>query len=138
MPSGDAHPHPAGTADPSQRLALATHVPADLQNERAHRGGQLSQRSLVAWHIFQAVMLPNSLGLTQQVRSRRTELPFSPTPPLKEHYTHEKPGRALMTRKQVIVRGESFFLEPLSPSVVRVEHRDQVGMSSSDPTFKKY
>ena len=32
-----------------------------------------------------------------------------------------------MTRKQIIVRGESFFLEPLSPSVVRVEHRDQVG-----------
>ena len=32
-----------------------------------------------------------------------------------------------MTRKQIIVRGESFFLEPLPPSVVRVEHRDQVG-----------
>ena len=46
---------------------------------------------------------------------------------MKEHYTHEKPGRAPTTRKQIIVRGESFFLEPLSPSVVRVEHRDQVG-----------
>ena len=32
-----------------------------------------------------------------------------------------------MTRKEIIVNGESFFLEPLSRSVVRVEHRDQVG-----------
>ena len=32
-----------------------------------------------------------------------------------------------MTRKEIIVEGDSFFLEPLSPSVVRVEHRDHVG-----------
>ena len=32
-----------------------------------------------------------------------------------------------MTRKRIIIDGEDFFLEPLSPSVVRVEHRDQVG-----------
>ena len=32
-----------------------------------------------------------------------------------------------MTRKEIIVNGESFFLEPLSRSVVRVEHRDPVG-----------
>ncbi len=32
-----------------------------------------------------------------------------------------------MQRKEIIVRGERFILEPLSPSVVRVEHRDHVG-----------
>lgn len=32
-----------------------------------------------------------------------------------------------MPRKEIIVNGESFFLELLSPSVVRVEHRDHVG-----------
>ena len=32
-----------------------------------------------------------------------------------------------MTRKRVIIRGEEFILEPLSPSVVKVEYRDQVG-----------
>ena len=32
-----------------------------------------------------------------------------------------------MPRKEIIVDGERFFLEPLSPSVVRVEHRDHVG-----------
>jgi hypothetical protein len=32
-----------------------------------------------------------------------------------------------MTRKEIIAEGDSFFLEPLSPSVVRVEHRDHVG-----------
>ena len=32
-----------------------------------------------------------------------------------------------MARKEKIVNGESYFLEPLSPSVVRVEHRDHVG-----------
>ena len=32
-----------------------------------------------------------------------------------------------MTRKHLIVDCEDFFLEPLSPAVVRVEYRDQVG-----------
>ncbi len=32
-----------------------------------------------------------------------------------------------MTRKRVLIREEEFILEPLSPSVVRVEYRDQVG-----------
>ena len=32
-----------------------------------------------------------------------------------------------MPRKEIIIRGERFYLEPLSPSVVRVEHRDHVG-----------
>ena len=32
-----------------------------------------------------------------------------------------------MTRKRVIIRGEEFILEPISPSVVRVEYGDQVG-----------
>ena len=32
-----------------------------------------------------------------------------------------------MARKRVKIRGEEFSLEPLSPSVVKVEYRDQVG-----------
>ena len=32
-----------------------------------------------------------------------------------------------MTRKHVIIDGEEFFLESLSPSVVKVEYKDQVG-----------
>ena len=32
-----------------------------------------------------------------------------------------------MPRKEIIVEGASFLLGPLSPSVVRVEHRDHVG-----------
>ena len=32
-----------------------------------------------------------------------------------------------MTRKRVTIDGEDFFLEPLSPSVVKVEYMDQVG-----------
>ncbi|MCY4365184.1 MAG: hypothetical protein OXE17_03000 [Chloroflexi bacterium] len=39
-----------------------------------------------------------------------------------------------MTRKQVIIRGEEFILEPLSPSVVKVEYRDQVGWVGSSLT----
>ena len=29
--------------------------------------------------------------------------------------------------KEIIIEGEKFVLEPLSPAVVRVTHRDQVG-----------
>ena len=36
-----------------------------------------------------------------------------------------------MTGKQIIIDGESFLLEPLSPSVVKVEYRDQVGWFGS-------
>ena len=32
-----------------------------------------------------------------------------------------------MTRKRVLIREEEFILEPLSPSVVKVEYKDQVG-----------
>ena len=32
-----------------------------------------------------------------------------------------------MPRQEIIVQGERFYLEPLSPSVVWVEHRDHVG-----------
>ena len=34
-----------------------------------------------------------------------------------------------MTRKHVIIDGEDFFLEPLSPSVVKVEYKDRWGGS---------
>ena len=32
-----------------------------------------------------------------------------------------------MQRKEIIVEGDRFILERLSPAVVRVTHRDQVG-----------
>ena len=32
-----------------------------------------------------------------------------------------------MTRKRVLIRGEEFILESISPSVVKVEYKEQVG-----------
>ena len=44
------------------RLSAPRNATCRSGHTGAHWGGQLSQRSLVAWHISQAVMLPGSPG----------------------------------------------------------------------------